>query len=362
MLCGDFHVHSLLSPDSWDPRREKLVAAVAEGVEVLVATDHEWVSDYGPDVAAAGLGSMIYGLSGEELTTFAYGHFNVFPQTVRDDEPNDGAIVWYYRDAPEVFDEVRTDPFDPIIQVNHPRSDAFQGYFTALALDPAAGTLGHPELWSTEFDAVEVFNSKSFEEEIDVVHDWMYLVAAGMRVTATGNSDTHDYVGDEIGYPRNCLMLGHDDPSLLSHGAVRDAVRTMNAVVSGGILVTAEGPAGELPGDVLDAPSGTASIHVVVQAPLWMAADRLRIFVDEEELDPVTLDGTTADPTNPVVRYDDTIEISTAGGQDGWVVFAAEGDAGMDPVVMGRTPFGMTNPLYLDADGDGSIAPTRDLP
>jgi len=361
MLCGDFHVHSFPSADSDDPRLEKLHAALAEGVEILASTDHEQVADYGPDVAAAGLGSAIMGMSGEELTTFDYGHFNVLDQTVSPDEPNDGAIVWYYRDAPELFAEIRTDPLDPVIQLNHPRSESFEGYFTSLGFDPETGTVAHPELWSPDFDAFEVFNSNPLALEMDSALDWFALLDMGLRVTATGNSDTHDYVEDEIGYARTCLIVGHDDPSALAPSDVTDAIRAMRALDSGGILVTVEGPGGELPGDILDAPSGSADVHVVVQAPLWVAADRLRVFVDGVETDTITLDASTADPANPVVRYDDTVPVETD-GDDGWVVFAAEGDTEMDPVVMRRLPFGMTNPLYLDADSDGSIAPRLPLP
>lgn len=357
MLCGDFHVHSYLSPDSWDDRGEKVRAAIAEGVEILASTDHEWVADYAPDVEAEGLQALIYGLSGEELTTFAYGHFNVYPQTVMDDEPNDGAIVWYYRDAPDIFAEVRTDPIDPVLQINHPRSESFQGYFTHLGLDPAEGTIRRSENWTTDFDAVEVFNSDDIENEWEVVLDYFGLLNMGLKLAATGTSDTHDYVGDEIGYARTCLIVGHDAPADLSHEAVRDTVKAQKAVVSGGILVTVEGPSGELPGDVIDASGGTADIHVVVQAPLWIDADELRVFVDGAETHTITLDSTTEDPTNPVVRYDDTITVSTADGADGWVLCAAQGEEEMDPVAVGRRPFGMTNPLYLDADGDGEIAP-----
>ncbi len=362
IMCGDFHVHSVHSADSSDPRRMKLEAAVAEGLEILASTDHEWTADYAPDVEAAGLQGLIHGLSGEELTTFAYGHFNVFPQTVRPDQPNGGAIDWYYREAPEVFAEVRTDPYDPVLQINHPRSESFQGYFTALGFDPADGSVGHPERWSPDFDAMECFNSKDFNAEIDAVLDWFALLSMGMSVAVTGNSDSHDLVGDELGYCRTCMIFGHDDPSALTHEAVRDAIKGMRAVVSGGILVTAEGPAGEGPGDVADAPGGSADVHVLVQAPLWIDVDVLRVFVDGIETETITLDDTTADPANPVVRYDDTLTVSTADGADGWVVVEAEGDVEMDPVVLGRLPFGVTNPIYLDADGDGEILPRLSIP
>jgi hypothetical protein len=364
MLCGDFHVHSVHSPDSSDPRAAKVRAAAAEGVEILVSTDHEWVADYQVDVVAEGLEAWLHGLPGEELTTYDYGHFNVYPQSVRTDLPNGGAVDWYYKDPHQVFDEVHSDPLDPVLQINHPRSGtALGGYFLAVGFDPDEGTLSHPELWSTDFEALEVWNCESFSDQQEGTNrDWFALLDMGLRFAATGNSDTHDLLWTEIGYPRNCLAVGHDEPADLTNDEVRDAVKQMKVFVSGGILVTASGPAGEGPGEVADAPAGTALIHVRVQAPTWMAADRLRVFVGGRETESITLDASTADPTNPAVRFDDTILVATDDGGDGWVVFAAEADTTMDPVTVGHTPFGVTNPIYLDADSDGAFTPRRPLP
>jgi hypothetical protein len=364
MLCGDFHVHSEYSPDSSDRRGDKVRAAAAEGVEILVSTDHEWVADYQVDVEAEGLTAWVHGVPGEELTTYDYGHFNVYPQTVRTDLPNRGAIDWYYREPRDVFDEVHADPLDPVLQVNHPRSGpALGAYFNACGFDPVEGTVSHPELWSTDFEALEVWNGEDFRsQEGGTDADWFALLDMGLRFAATGNSDTHDLLWSEIGFPRNCLVVGHDDPARLTHADVRDAVKAMKVVVSGGILVLAEGPGGEGPGEIADAPGGLADIHVIVQAPTWMAADRLRVFVGGSEVATITLDGSTADPTNPAVRFDDTIAVATVDGEDGWVVVEAEGDSPMDPVTVGRLAFGVTNPIFLDADGDGTITARRPPP
>jgi hypothetical protein len=362
LLCGDFHVHSVFSPDSSDPRGAKVRAAAAEGVEILASTDHEWVADYQVDVEAEGLTGWLHGVPGEELTTYDYGHMNVFPQTVRPDRPNNGAIDWYYRDAPDVFDEVHDDPLDPILQINHPRSGStLGGYFNAVGLDPATGQMSDPEVWCPRFDAVEVLNCEDFRAQQDAtVRDWFALLSMGMRATAMGNSDTHDLIRTEIGYPRSCLVVGHDDPAALTNDQIRDTIAAMKVYVSGGVLVTVEGPGGEGPGELVDAPGGTATLHVTVQAPSWVAVDRLRVFVDGDEIpDPIVLDESTADPADPTIRHDDDILVATTAGEDGYVVFVAEGDAALTPVAVGHLPFGMTNPLFLDTDGDGVYDPPR---
>ena len=282
--------------------------------------------------------------------------------TIHDDLPNNGAIDWYYREPSAVFGDVRSDTLDPVLQVNHPRGAAISGYFDAVGFDPVAGTFSHPERWDSDFQAVETFNGEDFRSQEDgTVLDWFAFLDMGMRIAAMGNSDSHDIPWSEMGFPRSCLLIGHDSTADVTSLEIRDAVKAMKVTVSGGILVTAIGPGSEGPGEIVDAPSGTADVQVMVQAPTWMSADRLRVFVSGEEVETITLDASTADPTNPAIRFDAAIAVSTDGA-DGWVVFEAEGDTAMPYATPGRRPFGMTNPIYLDADGDGAITPRRPLP
>src|SRR5262249_32458753 len=44
-LCGDFHVHTWRSNDSGDDSLIKVAQAVADGLELPVRSDHEFVSD-----------------------------------------------------------------------------------------------------------------------------------------------------------------------------------------------------------------------------------------------------------------------------------------------------------------------------
>ena len=44
VLCGDFHIHTHRSPDSDDSARFKAESAIADGVEVLVRSEHAFRS------------------------------------------------------------------------------------------------------------------------------------------------------------------------------------------------------------------------------------------------------------------------------------------------------------------------------
>ena len=173
----------------------------------------------------------------------------------------------------------------------------------------------------------------------------------GELVTATGNSDSHSAYGTEVGYPRNYVKLSTDDPAKVSLTEFAKSIKDQQVLVSGGPFVTVQA-GGKSMGEVAKVTGGTIALEVKVQAPTWMSADTLRVIVGGTEVKTVTLDSSTADPTNPVVRYDSSVDLSVSA--DTWVVVVVTGSTSMDPVVRGDKPFAVTNPIYLDVDGNGA--------
>ncbi len=182
VMCADFHIHSQFSADSDDPVEAKVASAVADGLDIPVSSEHEWVIDFQPIVEKLGLTDFAFGMPSEELTTFNWGHFGVVPLQPKPDELNNGAIEWIGRLAPAAFDDVQSRPEDPILIVNHPSGGDFSAYFSQSLFDRDTAAGKNKELWSTNFDAVEVFNSDDLEDVRDQVFaDWMALLNAGCQ-------------------------------------------------------------------------------------------------------------------------------------------------------------------------------------
>src|SRR5262249_54758622 len=93
-LCADFHMHTSFSADATDPARYKGKGAIADGLDILVSSEHEWVVDFQPLIAELGLERWAFGMPSEELTTFDWGHFGVIPLTPQPDALNNGAVDW----------------------------------------------------------------------------------------------------------------------------------------------------------------------------------------------------------------------------------------------------------------------------
>ncbi len=346
-MCADFHIHSALSADSNDPIDFKVRGAIADGLEIPISSEHEWVLDFGPVVEKMGMTKWAFGMASEELTTFTWGHFGVVPMTPDQKKANNGAVDWVGKDPKDVFALVRALPDNPVLIVNHPSGSGFGAYFSAAKFDRNTGT-GKKDFWSDDFDAIEVFNDSDFEaNREESIADWFAMLNFGLKYWAVGSSDSHTLRSSPIGYPRTCMNFGHDDPQKLSKTIVRDKVANGPPLISGGLFMTVSGPNGEEPGQVVKtAADGTAVFTVTVQAASYIDATKLEVLVNGEsksveDLLPMGA-GTGKKFVNQV-----TVTLDPA-KQGNWVVFHAKGEKDLAPLHPGRRPFAATNPFFLE--------------
>jgi hypothetical protein len=347
VMCADFHIHSHFSADSNDEPELKVRGAIADGLEIPVSSEHEWILDFQPIIQRLGLTKWAFGFPSEELTTFTWGHFGVIPIFPRPDAVNNGAAPWIGKKPGGFFKDVNALPEKPVLIINHPDDSAFLGYFTASSFDPKTAK-GDPDLWSEDFGALEVFNDSDFEKNrTKSVSDWFTLLNAGHTYWTTGSSDSHHERTSPVGYPRTCLRFGHDDPTKLSAETVRDVLRAGAATISGGLTMTVEGPGGVGPG-------GTAAkgpYKVTVACPSWLSAASLEVIVDglTKETRPLTA---IAGP-GPGKRYEVTVDVTaTQSKARHWVVFHAKGvgagpEGDLAPLHPGRKPFAVSNPIFF---------------
>jgi hypothetical protein len=356
--CADFHIHTHRSNDSEDDAALKLRALVADGLEIPVRSEHEFVDDFQPMIEQMGLEAWAHGIGSVEMTSMEiWGHMGVVPLEPDPTKPNNGTPLWQefptHLDAgvplrtmrpSEVFDAVRARPEQPIVIINHPRGST--NYFGYVGYDPVTGGVTSPQDWDEEFTVVEFFNDSGWlANRAGLVMDWLGFLNHGRRVFAVGSSDSHGVRSSPVGYPRTCLRLGTDDPREVTPSAVRDATGAGRSTISGGVYVDASvGKVG--PGEEASGLGDQALVHVRVQAASWVDVDAIDIVVDGETIDTIAILPGDADPQNPAVRFEKDVAVPVAAGGS-YVIVAAYGDSSLEPVHPGRMPFGVTNPIFL---------------
>lgn len=382
-VTADFHVHAINSFDSGTRLSERVVTMVCEGIEFFTSSDHDFVTDYAPVVEDLGLEPWVKTGVGLETTTLEIGHFIGFPLENDTVSLGGGAFDWTGMAPTEIMDtlgQMGKDGFSPVRMVAHPR-DGILGYFDQYGWSPYSGevetpltALTNPILtannFTLEFDALELMNGKRFDflrtptqpeqdqfiatgqlsvydmaartpDEQDAlsagtftlaygqngqIDDWFSLLNLGHFITALANSDTHGKFSVEAGCPHNYVQVAIDDPTATDAEEVADAVKAGKVVASYGPFIRfwVNDPANG-PGSIVQASDGQANLHIEVEAPTWIAVDRVEIYRNGT-LDAVLTDLKNDDSLRLAYDYETTVD------KDSWFVVIALGNGSLTPV------------------------------
>lgn len=339
-LSSDFHVHMIKSSDSTISNEDRVEQFAGEGVDNIVATDHDRHTDLDPIITDRGLAAHVGSIVGEEITTFDYGHFNAYPLGLDPDRVTGGSTDWargapigegfpascdpgapplpfapsYTRLPGEIFDEVMNaqkvaggvlnDSPSVAVQVNH-----FGSHYGPLKIDtaslPLRSQLSAAERCARRFDpaapdedfffafpALELWNghtrghqSEFLDARIGV---WMNLLNLGIKTTGIFDTDTHAFFTVRSGGARSWTPASNDDPALFDGDEVGAAVLAGKVVGGQGIYVQARLVATNDTNNAADfslagssqltTTDGEVTLEIDIQAPTWAPYDTIEIY------------------------------------------------------------------------------------
>lgn len=351
LSAGEFHQHATLSLDSEVPLQRRVHANIAEGVGFMLPSEHDVLYDYGILAAKMGvLDQIAVPMTGLEISPLVghLGAYGIVPdetQAANNAPPlvEKNGEFWRKRTVPELVSDARARGAE-FMQINHPRDST--GYFDTvrLDLDEPIDTI-ESEHWTTDFDTVEVYNGQS--DFCPVLSDWMGLLNQGVRLTAVGNSDSHGE-GKAVGYPRNYVPTAGANPWDVLPEEVSVAMREGRSTIGGGAVM--DFPDGPQPGDLFEAPNGEIELHVRLRTPSYLQIKRLIGFQNGRVVVDLPIDAA------PEVITDFDARVPIAVDTDGPIVLLALGDERLG-VIAGGPVFALSNPIWVDADGDGRVTP-----
>lgn len=123
-VAADFHIHSARSFDASAPPVDRVLAYAAKGVEVMISTDHDHLTDYSGAIAELGLGGHVTSIVGNETTGTipvpasvppagvdafpqGIGHWNAWPLEVIPGARRDGAPADEFMSPGTAVDRLR---------------------------------------------------------------------------------------------------------------------------------------------------------------------------------------------------------------------------------------------------------------
>ena len=154
-VSADFHIHSAKSFDSSTPMTDRVVSFLASGVEVMVSTDHDYISDYAPIITDLGAGAEVTSIIGDELTggnpvpadatqggfeafPEGIGHWNAWPLSVYPTNRRNGAPQDEFVTPGTVIDRLRG--MDSLAALGKtPDSATIADWLTAIGIGEATG-------------------------------------------------------------------------------------------------------------------------------------------------------------------------------------------------------------------------------
>jgi hypothetical protein len=362
-ISGDFHVHAAASLDSKVPMRHRVFQFVADGVDLIVSTDHNMIASYSPIIAELGVGDLLASATGDEITTKSWGHFGAFPLAIDETELGHGAIAVAKKTPADIFADVRKRAPAALIDVHHPRLEHGDiGYFHLAKLDEMKG-VAKRNGFSFDFDAIEVLNGYQDADRRTlgkVISDWVSFLDAGKHVSATGNSDTHHLTFNLGGYPRNYVQVGDIPLDKLDPAAVAAAVKAGHSYFTTGPIVDANVDGAGM-GDTATVKDGHVVLNLKVRAAPWVSTNDIQVIGAGGQI----LSHVPCAPSDRVVRFDGKILVEMP--KDGYLIVRVDGDTPEAPNV-GDTksftvyPLAITNPIWIDVDGDGKVMPQVNRP
>jgi len=373
-VASDTHVHTFtLSRHGDATLEERAVTLAGEGIELPIATDHDILADYGAAVSATSVGSFITPVVGCEVTT-ARGHFNVFPMHLGSPVPDAKIEDW-----PRLMEAIRAVPGMRVVILNHPRNihSGFQP-FAATNFNAVTGeNLKGPEF---TFDAVEVVNSSAMQTDwMQSFRDWFALLNHGYRITAVGSSDCHDVSRYIVGQGRSYVRCDDSRPGAIDIEAACRGFREGRVLVSLGLLTSLMVESGGSRYDVGDlAPVRQGlRVTVTVQSPSWIEPDRVELYANGAKIRELTakpqagLARLSPKERSQGVKWKAVWNLPQP-AQDLHLVAIATGPGVRKPFWATARPYqpsspiwesrviGATNPIWIDADGDGKFSEPRE--
>ena len=369
-VSSDTHVHTFTFSRHGDATiDERAVTLAGEGIELPIATDHEYLADLSEPAKRMGVENFFTPVTGCETTT-ARGHFNSFPIVSGSAVPDLRILDW-----PRLIGAIRATPGVRVVVLNHPRNihSNFQPFastnFNAVTGENKRG-------FEFSFDAIEVANSSALQSDPMLgFHDWMAMLNYGHRVTAVGSSDVHDVSRYIVGQGRSYVACEDGDPGRIDVARACESFLKGRVLVSLGLLarmtVNDKFKVGDLATEVGD----SLRVEATVLGPSWIRADCVELFANGVKIREHKIEEGHQAMERPGKAYDG-IKAKVS-----WLVPRPKHDIHLVAIASGpgvRAPYwaiarpyqpssrvwnprviGATNPIWVDADGDGKFTAAR---
>ena len=371
-VSTDFHSHSSPSGDNTASQYGRVLNLLAEHLEFAPCTEHNRLASYAPHLKRLDAEQLMATCVGIELTGSPgwVNHQNAFPLVLKPGTqdgsgpgPHGNPVVQIERLA--LWDGGS----DKLIQQNHPNIAQILG-----DRDADGKADGGFEKIFPFMDVIEVQPPHEILKPPEAkgrnrIGNWLQMLNLGYRVPGVVNTDAHwNFHGS--GWLRNYVKCPTDDPAQIKTLDIVHACERGNVIMTNGpylvVQLAADGQTVTAGEDIrVSGGQTTVQLHVRVQCPNWFDVDRVQVVLNGRPREELNFRRRVS-PDNfstRTIRFEQTIPIQLE--QDTHVIVVAIGEQSALGPVMGPDhaadlPVAVSNPIFVDVDGDG-FTPNGDL-
>jgi len=367
-LSADLHSHSSPSGDNTSSQRGRVLNLLAEHLEFIPCTEHNRITTYDAHLEHFAATKLVLTCPGMELTgkLLPINHQNAFP-LIHHPHLQDGGGP-QVDSNPEVQIErlaLWDSGSDKLVQSDHPnlvqmfgdrdmngKPDAgfrkMFGFMDVVEVHPMDKIFTPPTTLTT-----------TSNDRGNAIFHWMQLLNLGYRIPGVVNTDAH-YNFHGSGPFRNFIKSTTDNPA-------EARVLDMCHAAEQGTLTMTNGPFMEVNASSLDSKGGPGEdiksdgevlLSVRVQCPNWIDVNRVQVFINGKPEEKLNFTRRTHPQmfADGVQKFHESIQVHLTG--DAHLIVAAAGEGlqlgrVMGPATGKRTPITVSNPIYVDVDGDG---------
>jgi hypothetical protein len=234
--------------------------------------------------------------------------------------------------------------------------------------------------------------------------DWVNQLNRGKITTGTANSDTHGH-HDEAGTPRNYFLTGFDNPQLMTPKKLVEIVKNRKVLMTNGPILEMKACAADCSsdknfvqvGDTLKNAKDKVTLRIKVRAASWVSVNRITVYKNGREIMRLTIP--ERNNSKEALLFQKDVQVDVSDG-DAWFMVTARGNKDLWPMILPNeippflistavslvqdsllqslpglsltsstnacllpsqtrriTPYAMTNPIFVDTDGDGKYTP-----
>ena len=372
-ISADLHSHSSPSGDNTSEQYGRVENLLCENIEFAPCTEHNRIDSYTPHLKQMKLEHLLATCTGIELTgsPTPVNHQNSFPLIWKPKTQNGGGPRISYNPLVQIERLAMWDnKSEKVVQMNHPNLHQIYG---DLDTD-GVGDKGFRGMlkWT---DVIEVHPLETIFKDIPnnppspsrmriPMFQWLQLINQGYRIPGIINTDSH-YNHHGSGWRRNWFASSTDDPKDISTDEMVRQIKSGHIIMSTGPFLSVTGQSNSspniaIPGDALVATDGKVTLYVTVQCPNWLDVNRVQVFINGQPSDKHNYTRRESPELfgkiDAVQKFNSSFELSI--DQDAHLIVATIGEGMTMEKVMGRRygkrpPIAVSNPIYVDFDGNG---------